>query len=315
MNPHLQASPPSESTPSGAPSASRGHPRLLLLAVGGLVLAFSLPLYRLVRFALGNDLYSHILIIPFITLYLIWIKRKDLPPPSAPARRGALWLLLGGVALLAWRGGLALGGATLPLADSLAFTTLSFLLLFAGLAAWFLGRQTLRAAAFPLAFLIFMVPFPVAMRATLETLLQHGSAAAAFGYFKLSGMPVFREGFVFQLPGISLEVAPQCSGIHSSLALFITSLLAGHLFLRTPWKQATLAAAVVPLALLRNGLRVFTVGTLCVRIGPEMIDSYIHRHGGPVFFALSLLPFFIILYLFWRSDRRGPASGQPRTAA
>jgi exosortase C (VPDSG-CTERM-specific) len=276
----------------------------MFLAAGALVLAFSLPLYRLVQFALGNDLYSHIVLIPFISLYLVWAKRKTLLPPSAPARLWAILLLAAGTGLLAWRGGLALGGATLALEDSLALTTLCFLLLFAGLCAWFLGRQTLRAGLFPLAFLIFMVPFPVALRTSLETSLQHGSAAAAFGFFKLSGLPVFREGLVFHLPSFSLEVAPQCSGIHSSLALFITSLLAGHLFLRTPWKQATLAVAVIPLALLRNGLRVFTVGTLCVRVGPEMINSYIHRHGGPIFFVMSLVPFFLLLLWLAKSDRR-----------
>jgi exosortase C (VPDSG-CTERM-specific) len=149
-----------------------------------------------------------------------------------------------------------------------------------------------------------MVPFPVALRTALETFLQYGSAAVAYGFFKLSGMAVFRDGLVFQLPGFSLQVAPQCSGIHSSVALFITSLVAGYLFLRTPWKQATLAIAVIPLALLRNGFRVFTIGTLCVRVGPEMIDSYIHRHGGPIFFVLSLVPFFLLLLWLAKSERR-----------
>jgi exosortase C (VPDSG-CTERM-specific) len=284
----------------------------MFLAAGALALAFSLPLYQLVRFALQNDLYSHVILIPFISLYLVWIKRKTLPPPSAPARSWAILLLAAGAGLLAWRGGLALGGAALATDDSLALTTLSFVLLFGGVCGWFLGRQTLRAMLFPLGFLVFMVPFPVALRTSLETFLQHGSAATAYAFFKLSGMPVFREGMFIQLPGFSLEVAPQCSGIHSSLALFITSLLASHLFLRTPWKQATLAAAVIPLALLRNGLRIFTIGTLCVRIGPEMINSYIHRHGGPVFFVLSLVPFVLLLLLLAKSDR--PASRAPEGA-
>ena len=114
---------------------------------------------------------------------------------------------------------------------------------------------------------------------------------------------MFFHGLIFQLPGFSMEVAPQCSGIHSSLALFITSLLAGYFFLRSRWKRATLAVAVIPLAMLRNGFRVFTIGELCVHIGPEMINSYIHHHGGPFFFVLSLVPFFLLLYFLMRSDR------------
>ena len=130
------------------------------------------------------------------------------------------------------------------------------------------------------------------------------SASAAAWFFKLYGTPFFRVETYFQLPGFSLNVAPECSGIHSSLALFITSLVASYLFLRSPWRRTLLCLAVLPLAILRNGLRVFVIGELCVHVGPEMIDSYIHRHGGPIFFVLSLVPFFLLLLLLIRSERR-----------
>ncbi len=278
----------------------------MMIAIGALLLAFSLPLYQLARFSLREDLYSHIILIPVVSLYLIWARRRTLPPPSMPARPWAAGLLACGGAVLVWRIGLALSGVTLIPEDALALTTLSFLLLLTGCCAWFLGRETIRAIVFPLAFLIFMVPLPAVGQSALETFLQHGSAEVAYWIFRLSGMPIFRDGLVFQLPGFSLEVAPQCSGIHSTVALFITSVLAAHLFLRSPWKQVTLALVVIPLALLRNGFRVFVIGTLCVRISPDMINSYIHRHGGPIFFVLSLVPFVLVLLLLSRSDRRRP---------
>jgi len=106
------------------------------------------------------------------------------------------------------------------------------------------------------------------------------------------------------LPGFSLDVAPECSGIHSSLVLLITSLLAGHLFLRVPWKRAVLTLAVIPLAILRNAVRILTIGELCVHVSPTMINSYIHRRGGPIFFAFSLVPFFLLLYYLRRSELR-----------
>jgi len=120
----------------------------------------------------------------------------------------------------------------------------------------------------------------------------------------LSGMPVFRQGLDFQLPGMRMAVAPECSGIHSSLVLFITSLLAGQLLLRSPWKRAALTLAVIPLAILRNGFRIFTIGQLCVHVSPDMINSYIHRRGGPIFFVLSLVPFFLLLYFLRKAESR-----------
>ena len=75
---------------------------------------------------------------------------------------------------------------------------------------------------------------------------------------------------------------------------FITSLLAAHLFLRTTWKRLLLVCFVIPLGLVRNGFRVWVIGSLCVHFGPQMIDSPFHRQGGPVFFVLSLIPLFLL---------------------
>lgn len=281
-----------------------GAPRQFVFAALALVLGFSLPLYDLMRFAVHSELYSHIILVPIISVYLVWLKRGNLALHSKPARAWALLPLIAGAGLLAGHWILVLSGSNLDTEDSLALTTLAFVLMLGGVACLFLGKETLRAVAFPLGFLLFMVPFPVYLRNAMETFLQHGSAEVAYAFLSIAGTPVFRQGLVFTLPGISIEVAPQCSGIHSSLALFITSLLAGHFFLKSPWKCAALACAVIPLALLRNGFRVFTVGELCVHIGPEMINSPIHHQGGPIFFILSLVPFFLLLLYLMKSDRR-----------
>jgi exosortase C (VPDSG-CTERM-specific) len=200
-----------------------------------------------------------------------------------------------------------LSGTKLGIQDSLALTTLSFVLLLAAVCAFFMDRATFRRALFPLAFLVFMVPFPLAMEHSIESFLQHGSAPPAYWLLKLVGTPIFRDELIFQLPGITLQVAPECSGIRSTIVLFMTSLVAGHLFLRSPWKRALLTAFVIPLALIRNGFRIFVIGQLCVSVGPHMIESPIHHHGGPIFFALSLIPFSILLYYLVKSDR-SPAS-------
>jgi exosortase C (VPDSG-CTERM-specific) len=189
----------------------------------------------------------------------------------------------------------------------------SFLLFFFGVCCLFLGREILRAAAFPLGFLIFMVPIPSFLMRGIDVFLQYGSAVVARGFFRLSGTPLFENGLVFQLPGITIQIAPECSGIHSSLVLFIISLLASYVFLRTPWKRAVFILAVIPLGILRNGFRVFTIGELCVHLGPQMINSPIHRKGGPIFFVLSLIPIFILLVMLQKSDQAGGKS-KPKTS-
>jgi exosortase len=162
---------------------------------------------------------------------------------------------------------------------------------------------------FPLFFLAFMIPLPEAAVDFLENASKEASAEVANWLFIISGTPALRTGTVFQLPGISIMVAKECSGIRSSLVLVITSLLAANMFLRTTWRRALLVGAVIPLGLLRNGLRILVISLLCVHIGPEMINSPIHRRGGPVFFVASLIPLFVLL---WWLRRRELAAQQRR---
>ena len=187
----------------------------------------------------------------------------------------------------------------------------SFICLFAAGGFLFLGRKWMAAAAFPFAFLIFMVPLPDGIVNWLETVSKLASAEAAALLFSIAGTPALRDGTVFQLPGIAIEVAQECSGIRSSWVLFITSLLASYLFLKTPWRRAIVIALVLPLAILRNGFRILVIGLLCVEIGPQMIHSVIHKQGGPLFFALSLVPLFLLLWWLRRGEIAAVATQSP----
>jgi exosortase C (VPDSG-CTERM-specific) len=289
------------------PSLAKTRPKpwtSFALGVSALVLGFAVPLWELARFAVGSNLYSYILLIPLISLFLVWRKRGCLAL-AAPIRRGAgaLFFMAGGALLAVYWLGLR-PRARLLEDDYLPLMITGFLLLFLGLCAWFWGGAVLRSLTFPLAFLFFMVPMPAAALLQVDAFLQQGSAAAAEMFFRLSGMPFLREGLIFQLPGIALQIAPECSGIHSTLVLLITSFLAGYLQLSTGWKRAVLVLAVIPLALLRNGFRVYVLGELCVHVSPRMIDSPIHHQGGPIFFVLSLIPLFVLLMVLQRSETR-----------
>ena len=295
--------------PHGAPEAYRGF----FIATSILVLGFVPTFIELVRFSLESDFHSYILLVPFISMYLVWMKRPGIRGGSAPDRKMAFGLGLSGLGLWSAYFIPRLIGIGYPQADSLAIRVISFVLLLGGICHWFVGKATVRLFYFPLVFLAFMAPFPEFFSRWMETASQHGSATVAHAFFKLAGTPVFREGMFFQLPGFRLQVAPECSGIHSTIALCLTSLVAGHLFLRSTGNRVLLVAAIFPLALLRNGFRVFTIGELCVHVSPDMIDSPIHHHGGPLFFLLSLVPFSALLFWLVRSEKFAAQKSRPST--
>ena len=286
------------------PAASSNR-RLVVVSLI-LVLAFSGTLYDLLRLCLASDLYSYILLIPLVSAYLVRLPQPELASESRPAMVPAVMLLAGGLLALAASRFFFLSS----LEDGLSLRVLALVLLFTGVCAWFLSPEKMGRLRFPLAFLGFMIPIPTGWRMQVESFLQYGSAAAANGMFTLSGVPVFQDGLSFQLPGaIKFNVQPECSGLHSSVVLLITSLVAGHLLLHTRWKQALLVAVVLPLALLRNGFRIYVIGRLCVRYGARMFDSWVHHRGGPLFFAISLVPFFLLLLWLVKSERSRPRPG------
>lgn len=262
------------------------------------------PLLGLLEFAPHQELYSHILLIPFVSGYLMWIKRREPVPASQPNRALAVLPLLAGLAVLGlYQFGMRRGW-TFEDADYLAVMTLAFLCFLLSGAFIFVPRNYLKSLTFPIAFLVFCVPFPIFLRDGIEDFFQWGSAHVAYAMFIVARMPVLKSGTHFLLPGFSMQIAPECSGIHSSLVLFITSLVGAYLFLETPVRRWVLVLSIVPLALLRNGLRVFSLGEIGVHFYPDVLDSWFHHHGGALFFLLSLVPLFLLLVFLMKGEAR-----------
>src|SRR5258705_3219859 len=260
------------------PTRRAASPFLLYLAL--LAICFFKPLLDLIHFASNTQLYSHIFLVPFVMLYLLWLNRKkgSAPIVSSPGltaffASAAAFLVLG-YCILRWNGWKPL------LPDYLCVTVASFVCFTLAGVAFFWGKQRFRARLFPLLFLFFMVPFPSVVTDWVEIFSQHASAEAASLMFTISQSSVLRDGLTFKLPGIVIEVAPECSGIRSSFVLFITSLVGGYIFFQSKGHRAALALSVIPLAILRNGFRIFVIAMLCVHVDPNMIHSPIHKRGG-----------------------------------
>ena len=258
------------------------------------IAAFQAPLRALMKLALASDPYSHILIVPAVSIFLLWMERKRVFQTLGCNRSAAVILFFAG-ALLAVFGKSA---ASLPACENwLGLTVLGFLcLIWAGF-LFFYGTQAFKAGLFSLLFLLLMVPLPEFLLDRFITWLQAGSADVAEWIFHLSGIPILRRGMIFVLPQVSIEVAKECSGIRSTEALLITCLLAGHLFLRTNWRRTVLLAAAVPVLVIKNGVRIATLTLLAVRVDPSFLTGRLHHQGGFVFFALAML--FLLPLLWW----------------
>ena len=292
-------------TSASAPIGAANQWRLFSIAAGALVLLFGKVLLDLFIYGLKTDVYSHILLVPFISAYLIWQNKRDLPAPASATNSGLSLLLAAcGFAILGTWLAVRSSGAQISQNDYLSFTGYAFVFLLAAITLWTLGNKFTASVAFPLSFLVFMVPFPDKVTVWLEIGSQYASAEVYSWMMDLSQATYFRQGLIFALPNLTIQVAQECSGIRSSLVLFITSLLAAYMFLKSPWKRAALALAVFPLGIARNAFRIYVLSMLSAHWNPDVIHSPLHSQGGPIFFLLSLIPFFALLVWLRKSESK-----------
>jgi exosortase len=281
---------------------------LLWLAVTSIL--FIRPLIAFVRYSLANDNASHLILIPVICAWILFLERRQifarLGSATAPAAAlGVTAAILGVLAFTA--------GSHWSTTNQLCVHILALVLLWIAGFAFFFGLAALKQAKFPLLFLVLTVPIPDFLLDKTIYLLQKGSAEIAAVLFDWSGVPVLRDGFVFHLARVSIEVARECSGIRSSLALLILAILVAHFYLETFWKQVVLVLAGLFVMILKNGVRIVTLTLLATYVDPDFLYGRLHHQGGVVFFILGLLLMLPLLWLLQRSERkssRSPVSSQ-----
>jgi exosortase len=246
---------------------------------------FSAHLTRLFRFSLHQQHSPHVGLILLAMLYLMQTHRQALFARAAYCMWGGIPLVVVGV--LCYFLGMY-QQLHLSQNDLLALATLGTVTIWIGGFVTCFGLPGMRVALFPLGFLMFAIPLPDALLSYVITALQTSSADVTEVLFKLLPLSVVREGFTFALPGLQIEVARECSGIRSSIALLITGLLASHLWLRCWWSKAVVWLLIYPLAVFKNGLRIVTLCLLTLDVDEEFITGDLHTRGGAIFFGIAL---------------------------
>ena len=269
--------------------------------------AFWRPLVVLVKLALQDDRYSHLLLIPFVTIFLIYLDRQRIFEERRWAPR--LGIPLFALAIMVYW--VAKPWSMWKEADDrLWLPALALVLVWVSAFLFMNGPKAAAAAIFPLCFLLLMVPVPSVFLDRATYALQKGSADLTDVLFRIFGMPVYRSGFKFALPGINIEVAKECSGIRSSLALLITGLLASHLFLRSTARKVFFVLLTIPVAIFKNAVRIVTLSFMGVYVDRAWLDSPLHRRGGALFALLGLAILLPILMWLRRSEA-APGDSQP----
>jgi len=293
--------------PSGSFLAGKYFELSALIA--GSVAIWWRPLVSTLKLALGSDAYTYILLIAPLSVALMYFEWSG--DPYGPSRRGwAGWVLLSVALLLR-----ALTAASLNAASTDIILSLSVF----GLVLWWIGSAVLsfgpgifRSRLFPFCFLFLIVPVPTGVVSWITQTLQYQSAVGATLLFRIDRVPVTRDGLIISIPGLDLEVASECSSIRSSTMLIVITLVLAHLFLQSRWRQILLLAASLPLAVVKNAIRIFTIAELGTRVDPAYLDGKLHHNGGILFLALAVVMIVLLLWVLRQSELRNSRLGRSR---
>jgi exosortase A len=252
---------------------------VIALVTGAFAFLYGEVFYELYQDWMNDENYAHgILVVP-ISIYLAWNRRADLaqltPKPS--------WF--GAVVVAASLGVLMVGTAGIEY----FLSRVSMIGVIAGATIFLFGWPYFRVLAFPLAFLILMIPLPAIVFNQIAFPLQLVATRFGVGALELVDIPVLREGNIIVLANTTLEVAEACSGIRSLVSLLTLSTLYGYIAHRHLPGRIMLALSAVPIAIFANGVRVAGAGVAAHYYGPETATGFLHAFSGWLLFTTSLV--------------------------
>jgi exosortase len=226
-----------------------------------------------------DDNYSHGFLIVPIALFLAWERRHRLSAAALQPTAVGLVLIAGSLAVL------AVG----VLGSELFLARVSMVGTVAGIVLFLFGWKHLRILAFPLAFLLLMIPLPAIVFNELASPLQLLASRLGELMVRSSGVPVLREGNLLILANTTLEISEACSGIRSLVSLLALTIIVAQLADSRRWARWVIIAASVPVAIFANAVRVAGTGIGAHYVGPEVAGDFFHKFSGWVVFMVAFL--------------------------
>jgi len=237
--------------------------------------------------------FSHGFLIPIVSLYFVYEKRKELSALNRSGNWIGLPLFLLGIILL------LLGN----LATEYFTMRFSILVVLGGIILFLLGKEFIKTLLFPLVFLIFMIPIPSILMGSITFPMQLFASKVAAKFLYLIGIPVLREGNIILLANTSLEVAEACSGIRSLISLLALSVVFAYFSQNTTWKRILLVLSTFPIAIIANAARVTGTGILAHHYGDKVAQGFFHGFSGWILFVVAFICLFLLGAMLSRMKR------------
>jgi exosortase D (VPLPA-CTERM-specific) len=266
---------------------------LLAIALAALIVPFAGVLSDLYGVWTVQPEYSHGIMIPVLSAFLVWRQRHELRGLTLTGSWAGLVLIAAGLGLR------FLGQLT-------TMQTLghyAFLLVLYGLVLGFTGWPVFRRLWMPLLILVFAVPLPSFLNNALSLKLQLWSSAIGVWFIRAAGVSVLLEGNVIDLGSYQLEVAQACSGLRYLFPLMTLAFIVAYVFRGPMWKRITIFLVSIPITVLMNSLRIAAIGITVDRWGARMAEGALHDFEGWLVFMFSTAALVLVALVLTRVGR------------
>ena len=265
----------------------------VVILAGTLLFCYWDVLNALVNQWISNDVYSYAFLIPVISGYMMWLQRERLSVLSVE-----------GVPLLGWFV-LSSGLAALLVGYAghlLLVQELSLLLTLSGLVLLFWGVRAFRLLGAPIGYLLFMIPVWGIVTDPIQMPSRLFSAKVAAAMLQGMGLTTVRNGIYIDLPNVTLEVAPECSGINYLFAVLAIGVPIALFCLKDRTHRLVLLVSSLAIALVANGLRIALIGlTANYQLS---VDSHgpLHILQGLAVSVVGYVTMFAVLWVLRRRE-------------
>ena len=238
------------------------------------------------RWFARDSYYSHGILIPFVTIYLIWQKREELALIEKAKSAWGLPLIITGMLMHAFA----------SLMRVYFISGFSMLIVLVGLILFFYGFAVFRKILFPVLFLVFMIPVPLVIITNISFKMKIFAAEIATTVLNNSGIPAIREGSVIRMRHAQVIVDDVCSGLRSLISLMALGSIFAYWMKSTMTKRGILFLTTVPIAIITNVFRVIFLSSVAEIWGAQYAAGILHDISGFLVFALA----FVLLYIIGR---------------
>lgn len=259
------------------------EPTLFWISFSVVTVLFTLALYKhglnlMVDYWFRKEEYSHGVIIPFVSAFLIWQKKDVLSRISFEGSWGGVAVTLVGAIFI------AIGNVS-AIKIILQY---GFIISLAGLMIAHMGWRGFKEILMPIILLFFMIPIPDVIFQGISQSMQLISSSIGVWIIRLFGISVYLAGNVIDLGVFKLQVVEACSGLRYLFPLMTLGFICAYLYKAALWKRIVVFLSSIPITIFLNSFRIGMIGVLVEYWGPYMAQGFLHDfEGWAVFMACT----------------------------